>query len=107
MKVRYREEMANHSNPESCGVCREVCAEALTGETSRRAIEPRNQQFGMPTLSSEAEGNTGYGDNRRPHSDPARSKTLCMLGSDLHRSWEISAAPTEHSGRGREGASQN
>ena len=31
--------------------------------------------------------------NRKPCSDPARSKTLRMSGSDLHRSWEVSAVP--------------
>ena len=53
MKVQYGEEVANHSDPESCGAHREVCVEALTGETGRPAIEPRNDQFGMPTLLSE------------------------------------------------------
>ena len=99
--------MANHSSPESCGVHREVCAEALTGDTGRRAIEPRNNEIGMLTLSIEAEGNMGHGDNRKSCHDPARSETLCMLGSNLHGSWEISTVPTEDSGRGREGASRN
>lgn len=107
MKVRYGEEMANHSSPESCVVRREVCDEALTGDTSRRGIEPRNHEIGMPTQSIDAEGNTGYGANRQSYFDPARSETLCMLGSNLHRSWEISTAPTEQSGRGREGGSHN
>lgn len=35
---------------------REVKGEALTGETDGPAIEPRNQEFGMPMLLSEAEG---------------------------------------------------
>ena len=30
---------------------------------------------------------------REPWPDPARSKTLSMLGSDLHGSWEISSVP--------------
>jgi RNA-directed DNA polymerase len=98
--------MANHSSPESCGVHREVCGEALTGDTSRRAIEPRNQEIEMPTKSGKAEGNTGHGVNRKSCHDLARSETLCMLGSNLHGSWEISTVSTEHSGRGREGASR-
>ena len=40
---------------------REVQGEALTGETDGPAIEPRNQEFGMPMLLSEAEGNTEHG----------------------------------------------
>ena len=57
MKVRYREEIANHSDPESCGMCREAHIEALTGDTRRPAIEPRNQKFGMPTELRITEGN--------------------------------------------------
>ena len=82
--------MANHSDPESCGMNREVHAEALTGETGRPAIEPRNQESGMLTLLSEAEGNMLSGDNRKSDGDPARSETLCMPGSLLHGSSEIS-----------------
>ena len=93
MEVQYGEEVANHSDPESCVAHREVCGEALTGDTSRPAIEPRNQEFGMPTTLLDSEGNMGHGVNRKSCSDPARSKTLRMLGSDLHRSWEVSAAP--------------
>ena len=91
MKIQYGEEMANHSGPESCGVCREAHVEALTGETDRPAIEPRNQESGMPTLLSEAEGNIVQGDNRKPCTDPTRSETLCMSGSLLHGSSEVSS----------------
>lgn len=83
--------MANHSGPESCGVYREVHAEALTGETDRPAIEPRNHKSGMPTLLSEAEGNMVHGVNRKSCTDPTRSETLCMSGSLLHGSSEISS----------------
>ena len=83
--------MANHSGPESCGMRRETHVEALTGETVRPAIEPRNQDSGMPTLLSEAEGNMVYGVNRKSYADPTRSETLCMSGSHLHGSSEISS----------------
>jgi len=82
--------MANHSDPESCGMHREVHVEALTGETDRPAIEPRNQNSGMPTLLSEAEGNMVHNDNRKLCADPTRSETLCMSGSLSHGSSEIS-----------------
>jgi RNA-directed DNA polymerase len=91
MKVRYGEEVANHSGPESCVLRREAQGEALTGETGGPAIEPRNQESGMPTLLSEAEGNTVQGDNRKSCSDPTRSETLCTPGSLLHGSSEISS----------------
>ena len=88
--------MANHSGPESCGGTREGATEALTGETGRSGIEPRNQESGTPTLLSEAEGNTEQGVNRKPCDGPARSKTLHMPGSLLRRSWEISTGPGQH-----------
>jgi len=75
MKVRYGEEVANRSGPESCGDAREGVAEALTGETHRPGIEPRNQESGMPTLLCEAEGNTEQSANRKSYNDPARSET--------------------------------
>ncbi|SDG99674.1 hypothetical protein [Nitrosomonas sp. Nm132] len=61
MKVQYGEEMANHSGLESCAAHREVCGEALTGETGRLAIEPRNQEIGMPTELTISEGHMGHG----------------------------------------------
>ena len=85
--------MANHSDPESCGVHREVQVEALTGETDRPAIEPRNQYSGMPTLLSEAEGHMVRNDNRKSCANPTRSQTLCMSGSLSHGSSEISSVP--------------
>ena len=57
--------MAEHLDPESCVVHREVYGEALAGETSRPAIEPRNHQSGAPTLLSEAEGHSVHDDNRK------------------------------------------
>ncbi|CAM2194946.1 RNA-directed DNA polymerase [Paraburkholderia kururiensis] len=91
MKVQHGEEVANHSGPESCGMHREVQVEALTGETGRPAIEPRNRQSGMPTLLSKAEGNTTHDVNRKSCVDPARSETLCMPGSLSYGSSEISS----------------
>ena len=90
--------MANYSDPESCVTHREVCGEALAGETGRPAIEPRNHQIRMPTELCVTEGNMGHGANRKSCADPARSKTLSMSGSDLHGSWEISAAPAKMAG---------
>ena len=83
--------MANHSDPESCGKHREVLVEALTGATDRPAIEPRNHNSGMPTLLSEAEGNMVHDVNRKACTDPTRSETLCMSGSLLHGSSEVSS----------------
>lgn len=83
--------MVNQSDPDSCAVYREEQGEALTAETGRSAIEPRNQVSGMPMLLSEAEGKTEHDANHKPCSDPARSKTLNTPGSFLHGSWEVSS----------------
>lgn len=56
----------------------------------------------MPTPLSEAEGNMTQDANRKPCVDPARSETLRMSGSFLHRSWEISSVP-ESQGAGGAG----
>ncbi|MGA2330033.1 MAG: reverse transcriptase domain-containing protein, partial [Bryobacteraceae bacterium] len=102
MEVRCGEEVANRSDPESCGGAREGAAEALIGETDRPGIEPRNHESGMPTLLSDAEGNTEQGVNRKSCNGPARSETLSMPGSLLHRSWEVSSVPVSQ-GAGRAG----
>ena len=75
----------------------------LSVRERRRSIDRRNQQArywaaksessGMPTRLSDAEGNMTQDANRKPCVDPARSETLRMSGSFLHRSWEISSAP--------------
>lgn len=66
--------MANQPDPESCTLHREVQGESVDRETDGPAIEPRNQEFGMPMLLSEAEGNMEHG-VIHDHADPARSET--------------------------------
>ena len=61
MEELYVEGVATHDGPESCVGAREGAGEALTGARAGRAIEPRNHQFGVPTLSHEAEGNIAGG----------------------------------------------
>ena len=51
MEELYVEGVAIHGGPESCVGAREGAGEALTGARVGRAIEPRNHQFGVPTLS--------------------------------------------------------
>src|SRR6478736_3326864 len=51
MEELYVEGVATHGGPESCVVVCEGDGEALTGARPGRAIEPRNVQFGVPTLS--------------------------------------------------------
>ena len=51
MEELYAEGLATHSGPESCVDDPRGRGEALTGARAGRAIEPRNQSFGVPTLS--------------------------------------------------------
>ena len=51
MKELYVEGLATHGGPESCVDDPRGRGEALTGARAGRAIEPRNVQFGVPTLS--------------------------------------------------------
>ena len=85
MKVRYWQEMRTQPAPESCMLHRDVQGDALTGEADEPAIESRNQEFGMPMLLTEAEGNMEHGNICQPCSDLARSETLCTSGSPSHR----------------------
>jgi RNA-directed DNA polymerase len=51
MKELYAEGPATHGGPESCVDDPRGRGEALTGARAGRAIEPRNQRSGVPTLS--------------------------------------------------------
>src|SRR6266508_1887709 len=51
------EGVAIHGGPESCAGVREGVGEALAGVRVGRAIEPRNQRFGVPTPYNWVEGN--------------------------------------------------
>ena len=42
--------MANHSDPESCVTHREVCGEALTGETAGQPLSREIKKIRMPTV---------------------------------------------------------
>ena len=50
MEELYVEGLATHGDPESCVDVPRGCGEALTGARAGRAIEPRNEASGVPTL---------------------------------------------------------
>jgi hypothetical protein len=51
MEELYVEGLATHGGPEPCVDVPRGRGEALVGARAGRAIEPRNQGFGVPTLS--------------------------------------------------------
>jgi len=93
MKTLYIEGLATHGGPESCVDVRKGGGEALTGVRAGWAIEPRNVEIGVPTLSNEAEGKIAGGAMREPYADPARSKNLCMHGVSMRENREIPHSP--------------
>ncbi len=89
MKESDIEGLAIHGGPESCVGVRKGVGEALTGVPVGRVIEPRNQGFGVPTPSMEAEGNIAGGAIRESSADPARSEILCMRGVSRRENREV------------------
>lgn len=61
MKAPYVEGVANHDGPESCACTRKGVGEALTGVRTGRVLSREITKSGVPTLLSEAEGNTAGG----------------------------------------------
>ena len=58
MEELHVEGLAIHDDPEPCVDVPRGRGEALVGARAGQAIEPRNESFGVPTLSKGVEGNT-------------------------------------------------
>ena len=58
MKEPYVEGVATHDGPESCVRTREGTGEALTGVRAGRVLSREINESEVPTLLTEAEGNT-------------------------------------------------
>jgi hypothetical protein len=92
MKESYRKDLATHPDPESCDSGRKTTGEALTGAHAGQPSSCVITVSGLPTLSTQAEGNTVGGAKGKPSADPAQSKTLRMRGNSLHGNREIPQA---------------
>ena len=93
MEELYAEGLATHGDPESCVDDPRGRGEALTGARAGRAIEPRNQQSGVPTLSAIVEGNTRWRRYRELLADPARSENQGMYGTSMRENRESPCPP--------------
>ena len=89
MKVLHREDLANHSGPESCAEHRKVQGEALTGEAAGQVLSCEISPTEAPTLLSEAEGHIDGDATRKSSSSLTQSKTLRMRRSFPNGTWEI------------------
>jgi len=66
MKESYGKDLASYPDPESCGVVRKDGSETLTGASAGEVLSHEISSPGMPTLLSEAEGNSALADKARP-----------------------------------------
>ena len=85
---------ASHPDAESCVDGRKAGGEALTGAHAGQPSSCVITVSGVPTLSTQAEGNTVEGATGKPPEDPAQSKTLRMRGNSLHGNREVPATST-------------
>ena len=93
MRTLYVEGVAIHDGPESCVGVRKGVGEALTGVRAGPVLSREIMEFGVPTLSNEAEGHTAGGAIAMPSADPARSETRCMYGVFMRENREIPCPP--------------
>ena len=91
MKVRYREGLAIHPEPESCAGVRKDTGEALTGTDASRVLSRESDPNTSGCLRHEGRRGATLSVplNREVHSDPARSETPCAHLSTPHGRREI------------------
>ena len=80
MKESHRKDLASHPDRESCDGGREATGEALTGAHAGQPSSCEITVSGVPTLSTQVEGNTVGVATDKPPVDPAQSKTFDFLG---------------------------
>ena len=103
MKESYGEDLASHTDPESCTVASKGGREALTGACagellSREIILVR----GVDAVSVSGRPHPMSRDGKR-HGDLARSKNLCMYRNTSRENREIPCLPVTHGATGRIG----
>jgi hypothetical protein len=94
MEELHAEGLATHGDPESCVDDPRGRGEALTGARAGRAIEPRNNGFGVPTLCKEAEGNIAGGAIARRRRTPRGLRTMACTEPPGARTGRSQCLPT-------------
>jgi hypothetical protein len=106
MKESYREGVATHSDPESCGSSCKGSAEAWTGEQAGRVLSceihaPRRELWAVPDADAVEVGGRPYRAcrYREESTAPAQSETPRTSGRTLHGNREIPRLSTLLVGR--------
>jgi RNA-directed DNA polymerase len=107
MKESYGEDLASHTDPESCAVAREGGCEALAGARaggllSREIIRIRGAD--VVSLSGRQHPMHRYG---KRYGNPARSENLSMHGNISRENREIPCLPVTYGAAGRIGKSKD
>ncbi len=107
MKESYGEDLASHTDPESCTVVRKGGREALTGACaggllSRESIRVRGAD--VVSVSGRQHPMHRYG---KRYGDPARSENLRMHRNTSRENREIPCLPVSYGAAGRIGKSQD
>ncbi len=92
MQEPHVEDVANHNDPELCGVYREVHSEALTGGSAGQPLSLRQVTYGEPTVLSYREGTIGSRVIAMATAIPAESQDPGMRGHFRRGNREISDA---------------
>ncbi len=107
MKESYGEDLASHTDPESCTVARKGGCEALTGACTGKLLSREI----MNVRGADAVAASG-----RPHpmprfgkrsGDPARSENLRMYRTTSRENREIPCLPVSNGATGRIGKSKD
>ncbi len=107
MQEPYSEELAIHTDPESCAWDREVSGEALTGACLGPVLSLEKLRIGVPTPFSKAEGHIERVVIGKTRKDPAWSETWCMSRTTSRENREISVSPVRDGVAGRVGKSKD
>ena len=106
MKESHIEGTANHDDPESCTVRREVAGEALTGARTGRLLSREiNQLRDADAVNRSGRQHAGHRHREVP-SDPARSKTLARTETFCARTGRSSDSLAAEGAAGRIGKAE-
>ena len=107
MQKSYESGSATHIGPESCGVARKSCVEALTGERAGRVFSRVRESL----RDADAVGESGRQHRVRRYRElcqsPARSETPCTYVDTSLGNREIPSSPRAAVALGRIGKSKD